>query len=184
MTVLVTGATGNIGRKVVDHLVAAGVPEIRALTTDPAKANLPAGVEVVTGFLGKPETLSVALADVDRVYLAPYPPTLGITLEMMAAARVSYCGGALRRCPLAQHADAIAAAPVPAVQLGPGEFCENFAMLGPADRGHRHHPGAVPGCGGGHPSRWTTSPASRPALLAAPADAHLAGCTRSPDRRR
>jgi uncharacterized protein YbjT (DUF2867 family) len=35
MTILVTGATGNIGRKVVDHLVAAGAPEVRALTTAP-----------------------------------------------------------------------------------------------------------------------------------------------------
>lgn len=128
MTILVTGATGNIGRKVVDRLLDLGVEDIRALTTDPAKANLPAGVQVVTGFLGKPETLSVALADVDRVYLAPFPRTIGITLEMMAAAGVSYVVALSGGAHWQEHADTVAAAAVPNTQLGPGEFCENFAM--------------------------------------------------------
>ena len=60
MTILVTGATGNIGRKVVDELVARGVADIRALTTNPAKAALPSGVEAFSGFIGKPETLDGA----------------------------------------------------------------------------------------------------------------------------
>ncbi|MFD4432359.1 hydroxylase, partial [Nocardia sp. NPDC058497] len=30
MTILVTGATANIGRKVVDHLLAAGSPRVSA----------------------------------------------------------------------------------------------------------------------------------------------------------
>ncbi|WP_395311789.1 NmrA family NAD(P)-binding protein [Mycobacterium sp. AMU20-3851] len=131
MTVLVTGATGNIGRKVVDRLLELEVPDIRALTNNPAKANLPEGVEVVTGYLGKPETLSVALADVDRLYLAPYPPTIGITCEMIAAARVSCLVALSGGAHWQQHADTIAGAGVPTIQLGPGEFCENFAMWAP-----------------------------------------------------
>lgn len=131
MTVLVTGATGNIGRKVVDRLLDLGVSDIRALTTDPARANLPDGVEVVTGFLGKPETLSPALADIERIYLAPYPRTLGITLEMIAAARVSYVVALSGGAHWQEHADAVDACPVPSTQLGPGEFCENFAMWAP-----------------------------------------------------
>ena len=172
MTVLVTGATGNIGRKVVDRLIELGVPEIRALTANPAKAQLPDGVEVVTGFLGRPVTLSVALADVDRLYLAPYPPTLGITLEMIAAARVSYVVALSGGEHWQQHADAVAAAEVPAIQLGPGEFCENFAMWAPqiADTGtvREPYPDLVEA-----PIAMDDIARVAAALLAVPDDAHL-----------
>ncbi|GAA1666402.1 NAD(P)H-binding protein [Kribbella yunnanensis] len=72
MTILVTGATASVGRLVVDELVAAGAP-VRALTNKPARAALPAGVEVATGYLGKPESLPAALQGIDTVYLAPLP---------------------------------------------------------------------------------------------------------------
>ncbi|MFF0264914.1 SDR family oxidoreductase [Kribbella sp. NPDC004536] len=70
--ILVTGATANVGRLLVDELVAVGAP-VRALTNDPARAALPDGVEVARGYLGKPRTLPAALAGVDTVYLAPLP---------------------------------------------------------------------------------------------------------------
>ena len=60
MTILVTGATGSVGRLVIDHLLAAGATNVRALTANPRKAALPAAVEVVQGFIGRPETLSMA----------------------------------------------------------------------------------------------------------------------------
>jgi uncharacterized protein YbjT (DUF2867 family) len=44
--IVVTGATGNVGRALVDRLLAAGRP-VRALTRDPQRAALPAGAEVV-----------------------------------------------------------------------------------------------------------------------------------------
>ncbi|MQY33174.1 NAD(P)H azoreductase [Streptomyces sp. RB17] len=44
--IVVTGATGNVGRALVDRLLAAGRP-VRALTRDPQRATLPAGAEVV-----------------------------------------------------------------------------------------------------------------------------------------
>lgn len=72
MTILVTGATGSVGRLVVNELVAAGAP-VRALTNNPAKAALPDGVDVVKGYLGRPSTLPAALEAVDTVYLAPLP---------------------------------------------------------------------------------------------------------------
>jgi uncharacterized protein YbjT (DUF2867 family) len=72
MTILVTGATGSVGRLLVDELVAAGAP-VRALTNNPAKAALPAGVEVAQGYLGRPSTLPAALKGIDTVYLAPLP---------------------------------------------------------------------------------------------------------------
>ncbi|MFC0628853.1 NmrA family NAD(P)-binding protein [Kribbella deserti] len=73
--ILVTGATGSVGRLVVDELVAAG-ERPRALTVNPAKAALPAEAEVVKGYLGRPETLPAALEGVDTVYLAPLPATV------------------------------------------------------------------------------------------------------------
>ncbi len=75
MTILVTGATGSVGRLLVDELVAAGAP-VRALTVNPAKAALPEQVDVVKGYLGKPETLPEALKGVDTVYLAPLADTV------------------------------------------------------------------------------------------------------------
>ncbi|HEX8627884.1 MAG TPA: NAD(P)H-binding protein [Catenuloplanes sp.] len=73
MTVLVTGATGNIGRMVVDHLLAAGATDVRALTIDPRRAALPERVEVVRGSLRKVDALPAVLDGVDRMYLAPIP---------------------------------------------------------------------------------------------------------------
>jgi uncharacterized protein YbjT (DUF2867 family) len=75
MTILVTGATGNIGRMVVDHLLAAGATGVRALTVDPERAALPAEVEVFRGHLARIDALAAALDGVDRMYLAPAPET-------------------------------------------------------------------------------------------------------------
>lgn len=131
MTVLVTGATGNIGRRVVDHLIMLGACDIRALTTNPAKAALPATVTAITGYLGKPETLPAALEGVQRVYLAPLPATVGPTLELMVQAGVQHVVALSGGAHWAEHADAIAASGLAHTQLGPGEFCENFAMWAP-----------------------------------------------------
>ena len=66
--VLVTGATGRIGRLVVDQLVRSGV-EVRALTRRPAEAELPSAVDVVNGDFTDPESLDDALRDVSAVFL-------------------------------------------------------------------------------------------------------------------
>jgi len=58
--VLVTGATGRVGRLVVDELLKAGVP-VRALTRRPEAAALPAEVDVVSGDLTLPESLGPVL---------------------------------------------------------------------------------------------------------------------------
>lgn len=44
--IVVTGATGNVGRALVSQLTAADTP-VRALTRDPQRANLPAGADAV-----------------------------------------------------------------------------------------------------------------------------------------
>ncbi|WP_283134977.1 NAD(P)H-binding protein [Rhizohabitans arisaemae] len=71
MTILVTGATGNIGRRVVDGLVGAG-QRVRAMVRDPRTARLPDGVELVHGDFTKPKTWQAALKGVERVYLFPF----------------------------------------------------------------------------------------------------------------
>jgi uncharacterized protein YbjT (DUF2867 family) len=68
MKILVTGATGTVGCHLVNHLIQAG-HEVRALTRNPEKANLPEGVEVVAGNLAAPETLAPALAGVSGLHL-------------------------------------------------------------------------------------------------------------------
>lgn len=74
MTILVTGATGNVGRIVVERLVEAG-EGVRALTRAPQSAGLPDAVEVVSGDLTEPPTLASALNGVDRMYLFPVART-------------------------------------------------------------------------------------------------------------
>ncbi|MEE1820945.1 NAD(P)H-binding protein [Streptomyces sp. BE20] len=85
--VLVTGATGRIGRVVIDQLLDAGVP-VRALTRRPeAAATLPAKVEVFTGDLTAPGTLDPALNGAGAVFLvwtAP-PRTTEAVVERLAA---------------------------------------------------------------------------------------------------
>ncbi|GAA4211668.1 SDR family oxidoreductase [Actinocatenispora rupis] len=100
-TVLVTGATGTVGRHVVDHLRAAGHP-VRALTRDPARARLPADVEVVAGDITDTDTLAPAFAGVRAAHLitfgGAYRPLTNAT-ELVAAAeaagveRVTLLGG-------------------------------------------------------------------------------------------
>ncbi|MFL6241480.1 MAG: SDR family oxidoreductase, partial [Acidimicrobiia bacterium] len=68
--ILVTGATGTVGRQVVAQLLEVGAT-VRGLTRDPGSgsARLPAGAEVVAGDLAVPDGLGAALAGVDTVFL-------------------------------------------------------------------------------------------------------------------
>ena len=83
MTILVTGATGVIGRAVVKQLIEADVP-VRALTRDPARAQLAARADIVAGDLTDPGTLSSAFRGVDRMFLLAIPET---AREVVAQAR-------------------------------------------------------------------------------------------------
>jgi uncharacterized protein YbjT (DUF2867 family) len=68
MTILVTGATGTVGRQVVDQLVKRGA-DVRALVRDPAKANVPAGVTIVKGDLLDVDSLRGAFSGVSTLFL-------------------------------------------------------------------------------------------------------------------
>ncbi|MER8956754.1 NmrA/HSCARG family protein [Mesorhizobium sp. M0833] len=68
MTILVTGATGNIGGQVIHHLVDRGA-DVRALVRDPSKANFPAGVAVVKGDFLDVDSLRTAFDGVSTLFL-------------------------------------------------------------------------------------------------------------------
>ena len=68
MTILVTGATGTVGRQVVEQLANRGA-NVRALVRDPAKAKFPAGVGVVQGDLLDVDSLRAAFAGVSTLFL-------------------------------------------------------------------------------------------------------------------
>src|SRR5262245_62579975 len=79
--VLVTGATGQIGREVVAQLRGTGVA-IRAMTRHPRSANLPADVDIVGGDLSAPDSLDACLNGVDSVFLVWIAPLAAAALAI------------------------------------------------------------------------------------------------------
>jgi uncharacterized protein YbjT (DUF2867 family) len=82
--ILVTGATGKVGRHLVTELLAAGA-DVRALTRNPAAAGLPAGAEAAPFEAGRPETIAAAVAGADKVFVN-VTAVGGSIAELMAAA--------------------------------------------------------------------------------------------------
>jgi uncharacterized protein YbjT (DUF2867 family) len=87
---LITGATGTVGRHVVELLRARG-EGVRALTRDPARMPAADGMEVVRGDFDDAESLRRAADGVTAVFLltAPPEPHAGHDLAMIAAARAA-----------------------------------------------------------------------------------------------
>src|SRR3954470_347219 len=138
--VLVTGATGRIGRLVIDELLAAGVL-VRALTRRPEDAALPSAVDVVEGDFTAPDSLDVALREVRAVFLVwtlPYESAPAV-VERLArrVPRLVFLSAPHRTPhpffqqpnPMAKmHADIeqlIAATGLPSTVVRPGMFATN-----------------------------------------------------------
>jgi uncharacterized protein YbjT (DUF2867 family) len=73
--ILVTGATGTVGREVVRLLVEAGA-RVRAMTRAPSKAKLPSSVEVVRGDFDDAPSLAAALKGADKLFLLAVGPRI------------------------------------------------------------------------------------------------------------
>lgn len=79
--VLVTGATGTVGKALVDQLLAAG-QQVRAGVRDPSARGLPSGAEPVRLDFSQPATAAPALAGVDRVFLMRPPAISDVRAAM------------------------------------------------------------------------------------------------------
>jgi len=82
---VVTGATGTIGRPLIDLLVNEGV-KVSAVTHGPQATNLPAGVKVVQADLSRPDTIASSLEGVTALFL--HPRAVGLAAgELLRLAR-------------------------------------------------------------------------------------------------
>jgi (4-alkanoyl-5-oxo-2,5-dihydrofuran-3-yl)methyl phosphate reductase len=85
MTCLITGATGNVGALVTEHLIARGdKPRVFVRNGDKARARYGERVQIFTGDLADAKTLTPALAGADVLFLANSGPDLAV-LDGMAA---------------------------------------------------------------------------------------------------
>jgi uncharacterized protein YbjT (DUF2867 family) len=85
--ILVTGASGNAGGAVVRALLDAG-EEVRALVREADRSVLPAGVDVATGDLNRPETLRAPVTGVKAAFLLSGYDGLAEMLSQMRHAGV------------------------------------------------------------------------------------------------
>jgi uncharacterized protein YbjT (DUF2867 family) len=155
--ILVTGATGNVGRELVRHLDESGAP-FRVLVRDPARAaGLPERVERVVADLGDPATLSAAFARADRLFLLTPGIGLDHTRHTIAAARsagvrhivhlssFNVLGDPMPAMGRWHHEreEAIRASGIPATFLRPGGFMTNAFDWLPAIRKDGYVPDPV-----------------------------------------
>ncbi len=137
--ILITGASGNVGREVLKQIAATGV-KVRAAFQSAGKAAIaPSGVDIVTMDYNQPETLQKALQGVERVFLVG-PPTPNLpALERKAVdeikrsearyvVKLSAMGGRGAIFPR-QHADSedyIKSSGLTYTFLRPNGFMQNF----------------------------------------------------------
>ncbi len=137
--ILITGASGNVGREVLRQIAKTGV-QVRAAYQSVGKAAAaPSGVELVTMDYNQPASLRAALNGVERVFLVGPPASNLVALERKAVdeikrsgvkhvVKLSAMGGRAATYPR-QHAeseDYIQSSGVPYTFLRPNGFMQNF----------------------------------------------------------
>ncbi len=147
-TILVTGATGNVGGKVVKQLTAVGA-KVRAAVQPTSKVDSikATGAELVELDFNKPETLRAAFKGVDKVFLlTPFVPNM-VELGTQAIEQAKRAGVKHIVRMSAMGADAtpgiqlgrwhrevetrLEASAIPLTILRPNSFMQNYAnMLG------------------------------------------------------
>jgi uncharacterized protein YbjT (DUF2867 family) len=87
MTYLITGATGDVGSKVVHQLLQRGNrPRVFARNAEKAQAQFGHGVDIFVGDLQEPESLRAALEGVDELFLVNSGPQIPVQDELAAKA--------------------------------------------------------------------------------------------------
>ncbi|MFI6154107.1 NAD(P)H-binding protein [Kitasatospora sp. NPDC051170] len=137
MSILITGARGQVGQAVIHRLHTVGRP-VRAASAKPADLTVPAGVEVAELDLGRPETFPAALDSVRQVFLYPEPSGIDAFVAAARAAGVehvvllssaSVLAPDAETDPLASHSflveRALAASGLPHTFLRPDAFASN-----------------------------------------------------------
>jgi uncharacterized protein YbjT (DUF2867 family) len=150
MTVLVTGATGNVGSAVVRELLARGVA-VRAFVRDRARAAelLGADVDPAVGDLSDRDAIARAMADVRRVFLssADGPDKVaheanvvdaaaaaGVELVVKASTLAAQAGSPLAPLDWNGRSEAhLRGSGVPATILGSGFYMTNLLAAAPRD---------------------------------------------------
>ena len=137
--ILITGASGNVGKEVLRQITQTGV-EVRAAFQSVSKAaGTPSGVDIVSLDYNRAETLQTALKGADRVFLVG-PPTAQLTalerkaMEVIARSdvrqvvKLSAMGGreAIFTRQHAESEDYIQAMGVPYTFLRPNGFMQNM----------------------------------------------------------
>lgn len=149
--ILVTGATGTVGREVVKQLVDAG-HKVRALTRAPAKVKFAAAVEVVRGDLAEPATLTAAFTGIDKAFVLSNGAEIAeLEANAFAAAKQAGVKHIVKLSGRPLNADFIAGTPlarahnasedrlralgIPWTILRPGYFSSNVLMMGVLEQG-------------------------------------------------
>ncbi|WP_375424940.1 NAD(P)H-binding protein [uncultured Friedmanniella sp.] len=141
--ILVTGATGNVGRQIVEQLVSAGAP-VRAVSRRPEQTAWPDGVEAVAGDLTAGLSAEV-FRDVTAMHLFPVPDRVAGVVAGAEAAGVrhvtvlsSLAADSDEHGPLSRrHLDveqAVAASTMTWTFVRPGMFMTNTRQWAPLIR--------------------------------------------------
>ena len=92
--ILITGASGNVGKEVLKQAVASGAKVRAAFQAANKAATAPSGVEIATVDYNQPETLRAALKGIDKVFLVGPPAQNLVALERKAVDTIKQAGGA------------------------------------------------------------------------------------------
>lgn len=140
MSHLITGATGSIGRHIVDQLVALG-EDVRALTRKPSAANLPSQVTIFGGDLTSGDIQDGAFHGVKSLFLFPADGDIKPFLDKVKAAGVERVILLSSLAAAAEHArdigsasylhhkaieQIVLASDIPYTFLRPGNFANNL----------------------------------------------------------
>ena len=92
--ILITGASGNVGKEVLKQVVVSGARVRAAFHSASKAATAPSGVEIATLDYDQPETLLAALKGVDKVFVVTPRAQNLVALERQVVDAIKQAGGA------------------------------------------------------------------------------------------